>query len=133
MSSNVLGAQQTFTAQQRKEHADQLLNLSLQSNDRWFHNTIYDFFFVRLTLRNIASEARKEQILCCTTRSHFEYLCQYAKLLLARSPPPVANTQQELDQIEMPLIYTFFMKNNLHVEASEVLRSLAIESGFVST
>ena len=58
---------------------------------------------------------------------------RYAKLLLARSPPPVANTQQELDQIEMPLIYTFFMKNNLHVEASEVLRSLAIESGFVST
>lgn len=68
-----------------------------------------------------------------TTRSHFEYLCQYAKLLLARSPPPVANTQQELDQIELPLIYTFFMKNNLHVEASEILRSLAIDSGFVST
>jgi len=64
-SGSMLGAQNTFTAQERKEHADQLLNLSLQSNDRWFHNTIYDFFFVRLTLRHIGSEARREQILCC--------------------------------------------------------------------
>eukprot|EP00939_MAST-03C_sp_MAST-3C-sp1_P002724 g2724.t1 len=125
-----------FEPPERREQVDLLLNLSLQSNDRWFHEMVYDFFFKKLKLENIRMPARRDQVLTAKTRYHRDYLHQYARQLYYEHPPAAVSTiddDVEDEHFPLPLIYTFFLKNKLDIDAAEVLRNLAMFEGSVGS